>query len=72
MRQIVSERKVTYSNGAVIAGTTRNEEQPATAMHLLQVVLDAAKHHVIPLKVDTTTHRVHHGVRLLKDLLLHE
>ena len=62
----------TYSNGAVIAGATCNEQQSPTPMHLLQVILDATKHHVVCLKVHTTTHRVHYRVWLLKNLLLHE
>jgi len=61
-----------YSNGAVVAGPASNEQQPATAMHLLEVVFDASEHNMVRLKVHSTTHGVHHGLRLFKDLLLHE
>ena len=61
-----------YSNGAVIAGPTSNEQQSSAAMHLLQVVFDASEHHVVRLKVYTTTHGVHHRLRLFKNLLLHK
>jgi len=56
----------------VVAGATRNEQQPTTAMHLLQIVLDASKHNDVLLKVHTTTHGIHDRVWLLKYLLLHK
>lgn len=61
-----------YSNGAVVARATCNEQQSSTSMHLLQVIFDASEHYVICLKVHTATHCVHYRVRLLKNLLLHE
>ena len=62
----------TYCDGAVVAGAASDEEHPATSPDLGHVVHDTAQDHLVLLKVHTSTHCVHHGLRLLKDLLLHE
>ena len=56
----------------MVAGSTGDEEHPAAAPDLVHVILDASKEHGVLVKVDTPPHGVHHRLRLLEDLLLHE
>ena len=62
----------TDRDGAVVAGSARDEEQTSTAPDLLKIFLEPAQHYRVRLKVDATTHRVHDRIGLLKDLFLHE
>ena len=63
---------MTHGDRAVVAGAARDEEQATTAADLGEVVLEAAEEHLVLLEVHAAAHRVHHRLRLLKDLLLHE
>lgn len=60
---------ITYSNCTVVTCPTRDEYQPSTASYLRHVVLQSAKSDLIRLKVNSSSHRVHNGLRLLKYLL---
>lgn len=56
----------------MIAGATCDKQQTSTATDLTHVFHDATEYHFVMLKVETTSHCIHDGFRLLKDLLLHE
>ena len=60
-----------YSNGAVETGSTSDEEQPAAATDLIHVLLQTSEHDLIGVKVDPSSHGVHHRLGLLEDFFLH-
>ncbi len=62
----------TYSHSTVVTGTTGNEEKSPTSSDLADIILDTSEHHLVCVKVDSTSHCVHDRFWLLKDLLLHE
>ena len=59
-------------DGRVVGGAAADEQQPAAALDLGDIVLDAAQGDALVLKVDAAPHGVDHGLGLLEDLLLHE
>lgn len=56
----------------MVAGTTGNENKPATATDDRQVRPEATERDRVGVEVDATTHCVDDGLGLLVDLLLHE
>lgn len=62
----------THCNCTVIARPASYKQQSATPPNLCHEVLNASQHNLIGFKVNTPSHRVHHRLRLLKNLFLHE
>lgn len=69
---ILRLQKRTHRYCTVIACPTSYKQKSPTPPNLCHKVFDSSQHDLIGLKVDTSPHRIHDGLWLLKNLLLHK
>ena len=62
----------TYSYGTVVTCSTSNEHEASATPYLSNVFFKATKEYFIFLKVNTTSHGIHHRIWLFKNFFLHK
>lgn len=66
LRELLED--LTTRDGAVIAGSTGHHDESATALDVLEVLLDSSQHN-LSRRQNATSHGVDNGIRLLVDFL---
>lgn len=56
----------------MVACSARNKKQTTAATDLVDVFFETSEVYLVCLKINSASHRVHHALGLLENLLLHE